>query len=60
MKKNGVLNYVGANTLLEMGLAFYLKKPIFLLNPIPEGVGYVEEMKGLHPIVINGDLKLIK
>ena len=29
--KNAVSNYVGANTLLEMGLAFHLNKKVFLL-----------------------------
>jgi hypothetical protein len=41
--KNGIAGYIGANTLLEMGLAFHLKKPIYLLNPLPE-VSYTEEI----------------
>ena len=28
--KNGVANYIGPNTLMEMGVAFFLKKPIYL------------------------------
>lgn len=56
--KNGVTSYVGANTLLEMGLAFHLEKPIYLLNSIPE-VSYKEEILGMWPIVIDGDLKKI-
>lgn len=56
--KNGIAAYVGANTLLEMGLAFHLNKPIYLLHPIPE-VSYKEEILGMQPIVINGDLKCI-
>ncbi len=56
--KNGVANYIGPNTLIEMGLAFYLKKKIYLLNPIP-GVPWKEEIIGLRPVVINGDLKQI-
>jgi hypothetical protein len=59
-EKNGVKDYIGANTLLEMGLAFWLKKPIYLFNPIPESLGYAEEIKGMKPIVINRDLSLIK
>ncbi len=57
--KNGVSGYVGANTLLEMGLAFHLKKPIYLLNAIPE-VSYKEEILGMRPIVIAGDWTRIK
>lgn len=56
--KNNISNYIGPNTLMEMGLAFYLKKPIFLLNPIPE-IAWKEEILGMKPVVINGDLKLL-
>ncbi len=56
--KNGIPGYIGANTLLEMGLAFHLKKPIYLLMPIPE-ISYKEEILGMLPIVIDGDLKKI-
>lgn len=57
--KNGVIGYIGANTLLEMGLAFYLKKPIYLLNRIPE-VSYKEEILGMRPIIIESDISKIK
>lgn len=57
--KNNILNYIGANTLLEMGLAFYLHKPIYLLNPIPE-ISYKEEILGMMPVVIDRDLDKIK
>ncbi|OGY41551.1 MAG: hypothetical protein A2Y82_05035 [Candidatus Buchananbacteria bacterium RBG_13_36_9] len=58
--KNNIPNYIGGNTLLETGVAFWLKKPIYLYNPIPENISYFEEIKGMRPIVINGDLTLIK
>jgi len=57
--KKDVPNYIGANTLIEMGLAFYLNKKIFLLNPIPE-VDYKEEVLAMKPIVIDGDLNKIR
>lgn len=57
--KNNIENYIGANTFLEMGLAFYLKKKIFLLNNIPE-ISYKEEILGMKPIIINNDLSKIK
>ncbi|HAU65993.1 MAG: hypothetical protein UT30_C0012G0014 [Candidatus Uhrbacteria bacterium GW2011_GWF2_39_13] len=56
--KNGVANYIGANTLLEMGLAFHHRKKIFLLKPIPE-LSYKEEILGMHPIVLFGGLSSI-
>ena len=56
--KNDVVGYIGGNTLMEMGVAFYLNKPIYLLYTIPE-ISYKEEILGMKPILINGDLSLI-
>lgn len=56
--KNGVDNYIGPNTLIEMGVAFYLGKPIFLLNPVPQ-ISCYEEIIGVKPILIDGNLLLI-
>jgi hypothetical protein len=48
----GVDNYIGGNSFLEMIIAFYLKKPILLLNDIPESMTYTEEIKSLYPLVV--------
>lgn len=56
--KREVPHYIGGNTLMEMGVAFYLKKKIFLLYPIPD-MSYTEEIIGMKPTVINGNLLLI-
>ena len=50
--KNNISNYIGTNTLLEMGLAFHLNKKIFLLNNIPE-ISYKEEILGMKPVILN-------
>jgi hypothetical protein len=57
--KKGITNYIGGNTFMEMGIAFYLNKPIYLLQPLPE-ISYKEEILGMFPIIINGDLTKIK
>jgi NTP pyrophosphatase (non-canonical NTP hydrolase) len=57
--KNGIANYIGGNTLMEIGLATHLGKKIFFLNPIPD-VSYKDELLGMQPTIINGDLSLIK
>ena len=57
--KNNISNYIGPNTLMEMGVAFHLNKAIFLLNPVPD-TPWKEEVLGMQPIIIKGDLKLIK
>jgi len=56
--KNNIPYYIGGNTLLEMGLAFHHGKKIFLFKPIPE-ISYKEEILGMRPIVLNGNLSLI-
>ena len=58
-EKNDIKNYIGGNTFLEMGVAFYLKKPIYLLNPIPE-TSIKEEVLGMKVVVINNDFSKIK
>ncbi len=50
--KNQIAGYIGGNSLLEMGLAFYRKIPIFLLNDIPQQISYREELIALKPIVV--------
>lgn len=59
-EKHGVKNYIGGNVLMEMALAFYLKKPIFLLNEIPEDSPFLEELKGLGPIVLHGKVENLR
>lgn len=58
-EKNGVEGYIGGNTLMEMTLAFHYKKPIFIYNDISEDLSIKEEVFGLKPIFINGNLKKI-
>lgn len=58
--KHGIVNYIGGNTFLEMGFGYVLEKKIFLLNPIPEMPYYKTELDAMKPIVLNGDLSLLK
>ena len=59
LEKNGIKNYIGGNALIEMGLAFYLKKSMYLLNPIPE-ISYKEEILGMQPIILADDLTVLR
>lgn len=59
LEKNGIKNYIGGATFLEMYDAFKLGKKIFLYHDIPEGMLY-DEISGFSPIVIKEDLSLIK
>ncbi len=55
--KNGKENYIGANTLMEIGMAFILQKKIFILNPSPEFCK--DELEAIEVQVLNGDLSKI-
>jgi len=58
--KRGIKNYIGGNTLMEIGFAHVLNQKIFLMNPIPEISFYKSEIEAVKPTVINGDLSKIK
>jgi len=58
-KKNDIEGYVGGNTLMEMGFANVHNKKVFLMNPIPEQVSYVDEIKAMTDQILNGDLNKI-
>jgi hypothetical protein len=57
--KNNIEGYIGPNTLMEMAVAFYLKKKIYLLNPVPDQA-WKEEMLSLNPIILTNDLGKIR
>jgi hypothetical protein len=60
-EKNGIKkeNYIGASTFLEMYEAFMGNKKIFMMNDYPDNM-LTDEIKGFAPILINGDLNLVK
>ncbi|HVS58789.1 MAG TPA: hypothetical protein VHD60_03575 [Candidatus Saccharimonadales bacterium] len=58
-EKHGVANYIGGNVLMEMALAFYLGKPIFILNEIPEESPFLEEIIGLGSVPLHGDIRAL-
>jgi len=57
--KNGIKNYIGGNTLMEIGFAHVLNQKIFLLNPIPKIPYYKTEIEATRPVILNGDLSKI-
>ncbi|MBI2635634.1 MAG: hypothetical protein HYW79_03815 [Parcubacteria group bacterium] len=56
--KNNQSNYIGGATFLEVFRAFDSGKKIFLFNPIPDCI-FTDELLGMNPSVINGDLSKI-
>ncbi len=60
LDKDGKEGYIGGNTFLEMGIAHYLNKKIFLWKKPSEKLPYFEEVMSLNPTIIDEDLKKIK
>jgi hypothetical protein len=58
-EKRGVPGYVGGNTLIEIGLAFYLNKKIYILSDISSSLSYKQEILGMKPVMLDGDLARI-
>ena len=58
-EKNNQKNYIGGATFMEIITAWKLEKKIFLFNEIPENI-FKDELSAINPIIIQGDLNLIK
>jgi diphthamide synthase subunit DPH2 len=62
-KKYRIQNYIGGATFSEIMLAFHYDKKIFFLNPIPKHEKFlfiIDELESVNPIILNGNLDLIK
>ena len=57
--RRGISDYIGGNTLMEIGFAHVLEKKIFLMNPIPDIEYYRSEIEAVRPVIIYGDLTKI-
>lgn len=59
-EKNGIKGYIGASVLMEIGLAYYLKKKIFLSSEVDKNQKYALELAVINPVVIGDDLSKIQ
>lgn len=57
--KNGFEGYIGPAVLMEMAIAFYLKKPIYLINTPDAKLANLNEINVLSPIVIGKEYQKI-
>ena len=58
-EKRGIQGYIGGNGLMEMGIAFHYRKPIYILNAASKDLPFYEEIMGMQPVLLNGDLEKI-
>jgi len=59
-EKKGVKGYIGTSVIMELGLAYYLGKKVYLLNDIDKEQNCALEVAIINPTVIDGDLGKIK
>ena len=59
-EKNSIKGYIGANVLMEIGLAFYLKKKIYIWNDVEETASCKEELLAFEVEFINQNLEKVK
>jgi hypothetical protein len=59
-EKHGKQNYIGPNVLMEMSIAFYLHKPIYILNGVPQNSPLIDEILGLEPVFLDGNISKIQ
>lgn len=58
--KNGIENYIGANSFAELFVAYYFNKPIYMLNPLPDMPYINDEINAFEAKILNGDLSKIE
>ena len=58
VERHNISGYIGGNAFLEMGFAFVLDKPIYLLHQLPE-CSYRDELEAMQPIILGGDINRI-
>lgn len=59
-EKNGIEGYIGGNVLMEIVIAFHYKKPIFIYNDISPNLSIKEEIFGVNPIFLHGNLEVMR
>jgi hypothetical protein len=62
LKKNGKESYIGTSGLMEIGLAHYLGKKIFLFNKLPnyKDARWAHEVAIMRPVILDGNFDKIK
>jgi hypothetical protein len=62
LNKNGKEGYIGTSGLMEIGLAHYLGKKIFLLNKLPSyhNARWAHEISIMKPVILDGDFGKVK
>lgn len=58
-EKHGKPGYIGPNGLMEMAVAYFLKKPIYVLNDVDKDNSVYEEVYGMGCVILHGDISKV-
>ena len=58
LEKNGIPNYIGGGTFMEIVKAWELNKKIFFYNPLPK-CSFSDELSAINPMIILRDLSKV-
>ncbi len=58
-EKHGLKGYIGPNVLMEIAVAVYLGKQIFILNEMDDKIPSYKEVIGIQPVFLNSNLSMI-
>ena len=60
LPQKGFEGYIGGNVFLELFYGWMNDKPLYILNPISKEQEIYEEVMGMNPVFLNGDLTKIE
>ncbi len=55
-KKHGINGYIGTNVMMEITVAYYLGKKVFILNAVPKDNPVFDEVSAIEATVLNGSI----
>jgi hypothetical protein len=60
--RKNIKGYIGTSALMEIGIAYFFNKKIFILNPLPswEKQRWVHELTIMQVVILDGDFSKIK
>ena len=60
-EKKGISGYMGVSTLMETAIAYFLKKKVFIMFPLPSmhKERWAHEVTIMQPVILNGNLSKI-
>jgi len=55
-RKHGAGGYIGTNVMMEITVAYYLGKKIYILNAVPKDNPVFDEVSAIEATILNGNI----